>query len=104
MSECVGGVFGAPLYLIVPAFLEKVTRQLETDTVQALLSGKWNPESGSQTFNHTFILFIHSHSGAQPETPEGGDRCWIQECMLGNRNASGGLEKLVKTCCVSRNT
>lgn len=23
------------------------------------LSGKWNPESGSQTSNHTFVSFIH---------------------------------------------
>lgn len=73
VSECVQGMVSAPLYLIVPAFLEKVARQLETDTVQALLSGKWNPESGSQTSNHTFILFIHSHSGAQPGKPKGGD-------------------------------
>lgn len=28
------------------------------------LSGKWNPESGSQTSNHTFVLFIHFRCGA----------------------------------------
>lgn len=42
------------------------------------LSGKWNPESGSQTSNHTFKLFIHSYTSALPETPEGGE----QKCSM----------------------
>lgn len=56
------------------------------------LSGKWNPESGSQTSNHTFILFIHSHSGALPEKPEGGAQKWIQVCVLRNHHAYKGAE------------
>lgn len=57
------------------------------------LSGKWNPESGSQTFNHTFVLFIHP---AQPESPEGGKQRRIQECMLGNQCVKRELNRLEK--------
>lgn len=46
------------------------------------LSGKWNPESGSQTSNHTFVLFIHP---AQAESPGGGKQKRIQECVFGNQ-------------------
>lgn len=84
------------LRLIVPAFLEKKERKklLGNWNVHrpGFLSGKWNPESRSQTSNHTFILFIHPHSGALPGTPKGGEEKWIEECVLGNQHARGRLK------------
>lgn len=60
---------------------------------QGSLSGKWNPESGSQTSNHTFVLFIRP---AQPESPEGGKQKRIQECVLGNQRVKRELNRLKK--------
>lgn len=57
------------------------------------LSGKWNPESGSQTSNHTFVLFIHP---ARSESPEGGKQKRKQECVFGNRRVKRELSRLEK--------
>lgn len=73
------------LGLIVPTFLRKLLGNRNGHR-PGFLSGKWNPESVSQTSNHTFILLIHSLSGVLPEAPEGGEQKWIEVCMLGNQH------------------
>lgn len=67
-------------------------------------SGKWNPESGSQTSNHTFVLFIHFPSAELPERPEGGEQMQVQVCVLGNGRGRhvGTLQGMFSPCSASR--
>lgn len=62
-------VFGGMLSLLVTTFLGLLGNG--TGHRPGSLSGKWNPESRSQTQNHAFILFIHSLSCGVPDTEPG---------------------------------